>query len=622
MDQQTDLASTHQPQELPSQTAANMPGIADLDKYTIAWLSDTQVAYTAAQLFLKEQHDVMGSAELSNHLQTTFGRIANHNVVIACIPSGNAGIAGMAIAAATLKHSFRNMKAILVVGSAGGGAPSRYHGIRLGDVVVGSSVSHTSRGGVLQFDGGKTVQGEPLQSTPGLKEPPPFLRLAVANLKSRHDRYGLQYLQHSISEVLEQIKRNPSLTETYRWPGSEYDIRFRSEVPYERHFAIMTANDLDDRLIWPQPERSADHGPVIHYGIIASASQAMRDPYLRDELSEREDISCFDVGSSGVVAYFPGLVIRGIQDYSDSYAHHRWRGWSALTAAAYAAELLRYIPNEAPSPAVSIPNMLQSPGVLASGISRDPTPDLRQRYLPQQARETPAGFSEPVELASHPSPAMLSPSTHGGHPGPYHPQQHVDTTPGALPAHWQPPIDAAPSAAFVAYPQPNDTRRGGALNSIRMYAFHQKVLVVTFAIFSALVGAMAAKSLMQVRESNCNPKPQALSGDDGFWALLCQLFLQILASYCTTYAVLNNKDVEGSVEGYWFWSSLAVSLTTSIAAIIVYGWSWQVSTGLSIFSGFVQLIPAGQLAMSLGSDNVKTKMERRRTFKMEEGHTD
>lgn len=143
-----------------------------------------------------------------------------------------------------------------------------------------------------------------------------------------------------------------------------------------------------------------------------------------------------------------------------------------------------------------------------------------------------------------------------------------------------------------------------------------------FAVFFALIGSTLTMALYQARDPACVPNPRALGGDDGFWALLGQVFLQVLASYCAAYAVLNNREVQESIGIFWFWFSLATSLTTSIAAVIVYGWRWQASTVLSAASGFVQLIPAAQLAWGLGTDEVKTKMQRRRTLKTEEAHTD
>jgi nucleoside phosphorylase len=46
------------------------------------------------------------------------------------------------------------------------------------------------------------------------------------------------------------------------------------------------------------------------------------------------------------MSHFPCLVVRGICDYSDSHKNKDWQGYAALTAAAYAKDLLaRMVPS-------------------------------------------------------------------------------------------------------------------------------------------------------------------------------------------------------------------------------------------------------------------------------------
>ncbi|KAK1984663.1 putative WD repeat-containing protein, partial [Colletotrichum cereale] len=52
-------------------------------------------------------------------------------------------------------NSFPNVRLGLMVGI-GGGVPTRKHDIRLGDIVV--SCLRDGKGGVLQYDFGKTIQ--------------------------------------------------------------------------------------------------------------------------------------------------------------------------------------------------------------------------------------------------------------------------------------------------------------------------------------------------------------------------------------------------------------------------------------------------------------------------------
>jgi hypothetical protein len=47
---------------------------------------------------------------------------------------------------------------------------------------------------------------------------------------------------------------------------------------------------------------------------------------------------------AGLMLEFPCIVVRGICDYSDSHKNKQWQGYAALVAAAYARELLGYVP--------------------------------------------------------------------------------------------------------------------------------------------------------------------------------------------------------------------------------------------------------------------------------------
>lgn len=86
--------------------------------------------------------------------------------------------------------------------------------------------------------------------------------------------------------------------------------------------------------------KEADN-PAIHYGIIASANQLMKDAVVRDTLAAEKGILCFEIEAAGLMNRFPYLVIRGICDYSDSHKNNDWQGYAAIAAAAYAKELLK-----------------------------------------------------------------------------------------------------------------------------------------------------------------------------------------------------------------------------------------------------------------------------------------
>lgn len=104
----------------------------------------------------------------------------------------------------------------------------------------------------------------------------------------------------------------------------------------------------DDAIYMPtlieRPERSErEDNPTIHYGLIASADSFMEDCQIRDILAKELDVLCFEMEAAGLMNNFPCLVIRGICDYSDRHWFEAWRGYAAMTAAAYAKDLIKEI---------------------------------------------------------------------------------------------------------------------------------------------------------------------------------------------------------------------------------------------------------------------------------------
>lgn len=69
----------------------------------------------------------------------------------------------------------------------------------------------------------------------------------------------------------------------------------------------------------------------------------MEDATLRDRLREDDGALCVEMEAAGLMNDFPCAVIRGICDYADSHKNDTWQSYAAMTAAAYAKELLAEI---------------------------------------------------------------------------------------------------------------------------------------------------------------------------------------------------------------------------------------------------------------------------------------
>jgi nucleoside phosphorylase len=84
----------------------------------------------------------------------------------------------------------------------------------------------------------------------------------------------------------------------------------------------------------------------VHYGLIASGNQVVKDAEFRDEINKDlgGNVLCFAMEAAGLMNDFPCLVIRGICDYADSHKNKDWQEHAAAVAAAFTKELLSVVP--------------------------------------------------------------------------------------------------------------------------------------------------------------------------------------------------------------------------------------------------------------------------------------
>lgn len=318
--------------------------MADPKSYTVGWICSLYTEFIAAKSLLDEQHERLTNVGKGNNNNYTLGKMANHNVVLAVLPDREYGTTAATIVAATMLCMFPNIKIRLMVGIAGG-APSKNHDIRLGDVVVSLPSSCDRRGGVLRYDYEKTIQNQALQITGSLNQPPSVLRSAASNLLADYTASG-----HKVKETIESIiERNPGLRKRYQRPPLSSDILYQSTFihPDDNEMSCSElCGDDPSRIVKREPRDDDDGDPAIHYGLIASANQAMNDTQIRDKLAEKKDVLCFEMEAAGLMNVFPCLVIRGICDYSDTHKNKQWQGYAAMTAAVYAKDLLLRVPVE------------------------------------------------------------------------------------------------------------------------------------------------------------------------------------------------------------------------------------------------------------------------------------
>ncbi|KAG9556530.1 Pfs, NACHT and ankyrin domain protein, partial [Aureobasidium melanogenum] len=324
---------------------ANLQALESGDMYTVGWISALPLELAAATAMLDEEHAIPTGFNRSPSDQNnyTFGRMGEHNLVIASLPAGVYGTISAATTASQMLSSFPNIRIGLMVGIGAGIPRLEEYDIRLGDVVV--SQPDGLCGGVVQYDLGKARADGSFQRKGMLNRPPLALLNALSSLQARHIKSASKISSY-VNEMLEQyprMKKSRPKMPGYTYQGVENDKLFE---PMYLHLGGPKCTTCEPAREIPRDARDSTD-PEIHYGIIASGNTLVKDAVQRDELAKGigEECICFEMEAAGIMNTFPCVVIRGICDYADSHKNDRWQGYAAATAAAYAKELLEVIPS-------------------------------------------------------------------------------------------------------------------------------------------------------------------------------------------------------------------------------------------------------------------------------------
>ncbi|KAI1092542.1 ankyrin repeat protein [Rostrohypoxylon terebratum] len=287
-------------------------GVKSHGEYTVGWICALPKEQTAAVAMLDQIHPELDKPP-NDHNAYTLGSIGEHNIVIACLPKGKIGTNSAATVATRMVDTFPSIKVGLMVGI-GGGIPPK---VRLGDVVVSAPVDEYP--GVVQWDLGKAEKDGKFRRTGALNNPPSALLTAMTKLETSHEMS-----ESKINDYLDEVEKKwPKLARKYTSPGSLKDPLFASD-------------DDDDQ------QRKEVR---IHYGLIASGNQVIKDSEFRDSLNDSfgGNVLCVEMEAAGLVNEFPCIVIRGICDYADSQKNKDWQEYAAMIAAGCAKELLGFI---------------------------------------------------------------------------------------------------------------------------------------------------------------------------------------------------------------------------------------------------------------------------------------
>ncbi|KAH7035838.1 uncharacterized protein B0I36DRAFT_240326, partial [Microdochium trichocladiopsis] len=286
------------------------------DEYAVGWVSALPRELKAALACLDEQHETL-PRDKNDYNEYAFGRIHEHNVVLACLPSGTYGTNSAANVAVHMRRSFPSIRFLLMVGIAGG-IPFPAD-VRLGDVVVGQDI--------VQHDLGKDVKGDEFVST------------------------APKHVLHS------SLATTPARVQAELRPGWH-----RSIVSKMRHSRGLQNPHLDRTKLFDGLYHAK---PVVHYGTIASGNQVVKNARKRDEIGLLHNALCIEMEAAGLDHDFPNLVIRGVCDYADSHKKKEWQDYAAATAAAFAKRFLRKRAPESWSTALSATAVAKHPALSA-----------------------------------------------------------------------------------------------------------------------------------------------------------------------------------------------------------------------------------------------------------------
>ena len=309
--------------------------MASRDDYLVGWVCGLPIEVAAAKATLDRIHDNLppdpNSDDNNNYI---LGSLQGHNVVLAYPNFGVYGKTWVAGVATQLHASFKSVRFNLMVGIAGG-VPDTKEDIRLGDIVVSKSTAGWP--GVVQYDVNEERAEDQFIRGRALDQPTPSLLTATGKAETAAIFDESQMPQY-VSEI---VQKDPV---TFAHPGPEQDVLFE---PNYDHTTIESeengCNHCNPDRIRPRLPREIQD-PIVHYGLIASGHHLMRHGATRDKLAHKQGVLCLETEVAGLKDAAQYLVIRGICDYADSHSSELWHAYAAVAAAAYAKEVLSFIP--------------------------------------------------------------------------------------------------------------------------------------------------------------------------------------------------------------------------------------------------------------------------------------
>ncbi|KAH7012291.1 nucleoside phosphorylase domain-containing protein [Microdochium trichocladiopsis] len=293
------------------------------DNYNIGWVSALPIQLAASVALLDDRHEPLPKLDGDSNAYF-YGTIGGHNVVMAHLPNDLPGSGSAANVAANMCRSFKNLRFLLLV-EIGGGIPRTGHDIRLGDVVVGRMM--------IQHELGKEDSGDGPEDTGVPYMPPRDIKTTLSAVKVRAEMG-----QNPLPRLLDELEERGLVSNEYFDRKRLEDHLFKEDYDHPDETQECDKCDIAQR-VQRIPRQSVNL--QIHYGMIASGSQVIKNPKVRDDIGRRHQALCVETEATGLIHNFPFLAICGICTYADSHKNERWQKYAAMTAASYGIEFLR-----------------------------------------------------------------------------------------------------------------------------------------------------------------------------------------------------------------------------------------------------------------------------------------
>lgn len=271
-----------------------------LDDCTIVWLCPLEIELRAALAMLDRiSHEPIPRAPGQSVIYT-IGDVGPHKVaVVGFYQEQGIGASGRIVT--EVKRDLRNLQFGVLVGIAGG-IPSSAYDMQLGDVAV--AVPEGNCPGVVGYDLGKL----------------------------RDDgSFELKHWQESTHPQLRSVINM---------------LRVEGDKPFRRHLAGLLEKLPEFQRPDAATTQAGDAHPKVHYGIILSGNTVIKSKTRRDQLRDEYGGIAVEMEAAGIMTTLPVAVIRGISDFADSSKNDAWHAYAAVTAAAYARQLLLRLPPE------------------------------------------------------------------------------------------------------------------------------------------------------------------------------------------------------------------------------------------------------------------------------------